>query len=87
LPVITTAHNGASELLADGREGRVIQDANDVDALTLALLELAEPEVRANMRPHALALASRCSFERNVDEVERVYREIAGRPSWRRRSA
>ncbi len=87
LPVITTIHNGASELLADGREGRVIQDADDVDALTLALLELAEPEVRASMRPHAFALASRCSFDRNVDEVEKVYREIAGRPDLRRRSA
>lgn len=87
LPVITTAHNGASELLTDGREGRIIQDANDVDALTLALLELAEPEVRANMGPHALALASRCTFDRNVDEVEKVYMEMAGRPNLRRRSA
>lgn len=87
LPVITTAHNGAAELLTDGREGRVIQDADDLDALTLALLELGEPEVRASMRQHALALASRCSFDRNVDEVEKVYMEIAGRPNWRRRGA
>jgi hypothetical protein len=29
------------------------------------------------MRLHALALATRCSFERNVDELENVYAEIA----------
>ena len=77
LPVITTRQNGASELLTDGREGRVITDADDTRALTGALLELADPEVRTRMRCHALELASRCSFERNVDEIEKVYAEIA----------
>ncbi|MGA2597634.1 MAG: glycosyltransferase family 4 protein [Bryobacteraceae bacterium] len=77
LPVITTRQNGASELLTDGREGRVIPDADDTRALTEALLELADPEVRTRMRCHALELASRCSFERNVDAIEKVYAEIA----------
>ena len=77
LPVITTRQNGASELLTDGREGRLIREAGDIEALTGALLELADPEVRTRMRCHALELASRCSFERNVDAIEKVYAEIA----------
>jgi UDP-glucose:(heptosyl)LPS alpha-1,3-glucosyltransferase len=79
LPVITTRHNGAAELLTDGREGRLIQHADDTEALARALIELADPEVRARMSLDALELTSRCSFERNVDEVERVYAEAAQR--------
>ena len=79
LPVITTRHNGAAELLTDGREGRLIQHADDTDALAGALIELADPEVRARMSLNALELTSRCSFERNVDEVEKVYAEAAQR--------
>ena len=87
LPVITTRHNGAAELLTNGREGRVIQEADDTGALTEALIELADPEVRERMRLHALTLASRCTFERNVDELENVYMEIAERSNRRRRNA
>jgi UDP-glucose:(heptosyl)LPS alpha-1,3-glucosyltransferase len=77
LPVITTRHNGAAELLADGLEGRVIQEADDIHALGQALIELAQPDVQARMRPAAVALGLRCSFERNVDQLEKVYAEIA----------
>jgi UDP-glucose:(heptosyl)LPS alpha-1,3-glucosyltransferase len=87
LPVITTRHNGAAELLTSGREGRVIQQADDTGALTEALIELADPAVRARMRLHTLALASRCTFERNVDELENVYMEIGERSNLRRRNA
>jgi UDP-glucose:(heptosyl)LPS alpha-1,3-glucosyltransferase len=87
LPVITTRHNGASELLTDGREGRVIPDADELHALAQSLIELADPEVRARMRIHALELASRRGFERNVEEVESLYAEAAERSHRRRRSA
>jgi UDP-glucose:(heptosyl)LPS alpha-1,3-glucosyltransferase len=79
LPVITTRHNGAAELLTDGREGRLIDHADDTDALARALIELSDPEVRARMSLRALELTSRCSFERNVDEVEKVYAEAVER--------
>jgi UDP-glucose:(heptosyl)LPS alpha-1,3-glucosyltransferase len=75
LPVITTKSNGASELLTDGREGRIIEKAEDIPALTTALLELANPDVRARRREHALELAGRCGLERNVSELEKVYAE------------
>jgi UDP-glucose:(heptosyl)LPS alpha-1,3-glucosyltransferase len=79
LPVITTCHNGAAELLTDGREGRVIRDAGDVGALRDALIELAEPSVRKHMGNGARALAASHTFEHNVDELERVYGEILER--------
>jgi len=79
LPVITTRHNGAAELLTDGREGRLIDQADNIDALARALIELAGPEVRGKMSLHALDLTSRCSFERNVNEIEKVYAEAVER--------
>jgi UDP-glucose:(heptosyl)LPS alpha-1,3-glucosyltransferase len=36
-PVVTTAHNGAADLFADGRHGRVVPAAGDVTALAGAL--------------------------------------------------
>jgi len=80
LPVITTRQNGASELLTDGQEGRIIDRADDVQALQAALLELADSDVRDRMRLKALELASHCTFERNVDELENVYAEVLQRP-------
>jgi UDP-glucose:(heptosyl)LPS alpha-1,3-glucosyltransferase len=86
LPVITTRQNGASELLTDGQEGRVIDRADDVPALQAALLELADFDVRNRMRQKALELVSRCTFERNVDELENVYAEVIERPRQMRAS-
>jgi UDP-glucose:(heptosyl)LPS alpha-1,3-glucosyltransferase len=80
LPVITTRQNGASELLTDGQEGRIIEQADDLPALQAALLELADSAVRDRMRSKALELASRCTLERNVDELERLYAEVLRRP-------
>jgi UDP-glucose:(heptosyl)LPS alpha-1,3-glucosyltransferase len=80
LPVITTRQNGAAELLTNGDEGRILDRADDVAALRDALLELADSEVRDRMRAKALELASHCTFEHNVDELENVYAEFLRRP-------
>lgn len=79
LPVITTRANGVADLLVDGREGRIVDAAWDIDALAAALAELSRPEVRARMAVHALETAARNDFPNNVDAVERVYAEVAGR--------
>ena len=54
LPVITTRSNGVADLLTDGREGRIVDDAGDIDALARALVELCDPDVRAGMAVHAV---------------------------------
>jgi UDP-glucose:(heptosyl)LPS alpha-1,3-glucosyltransferase len=79
LPVITTAQNGAADLLADGREGCILKHAGDGPALTEAILRMADFKVRADAGGRALELASRCTFERNVEEIEKVYRESLAR--------
>ena len=79
LPVITTRSNGVADLLTDGREGRIIGSAGDIDALAASLEELSRPEVRQRMAVHAVETAARHDFQHNVDEVERVYDEVLHR--------
>lgn len=79
LPAITTRANGVADLLTDGREGRIIGSAGDIDALAASLAELARPEIRKRMAAHALETAMRHDFRHNVDAVERVYAEVVHR--------
>lgn len=79
LPVITTRTNGVAELLADGREGRIIGSAGDIDSLTAALVELSRPDIRQRMARHAAETAARHDFQTNVHAVERIYAEVLQR--------
>lgn len=79
VPAITTRTNGASELIAHGVDGLVIDSAADVEALSAALSELACADTRSRMSAHARQAAMAYDFTRNVEGIECVYREIAGR--------
>ena len=81
VPVITTRTNGASELIADGLDGRIIDMADDVDALAAALVELAVPATRARISAHARRTAETHDFSRNVDRIEQLYHEVVRLPS------
>ncbi len=58
LPVITTAQNGASELLSDGREGYVLTAPDAGDELIAALDHLADDATRRAMAARRLSWAS-----------------------------
>jgi UDP-glucose:(heptosyl)LPS alpha-1,3-glucosyltransferase len=81
VPVITTRTNGASELITDGLDGRIIDMADDVDALAAALVELAVPATRARISAHARRTAETHDFSRNVDRIEQLYHEVVRLPS------
>jgi UDP-glucose:(heptosyl)LPS alpha-1,3-glucosyltransferase len=79
LPVMTTRANGASELLTHDDEGYIIESAADIQAIGKALMDLALPENRARLGPRARQTAEVYDVTRNVDQIERVYREVAAR--------
>lgn len=85
LPVVTTGHNGAAELLTEGKDGHVVADPGDVDTLATRLLRLMDPETRLAMGTAARRTAERHSWSRNCKAVLDLYREIAG--AERRRAA
>ena len=49
LPVITTSHNGASEIMLDGRAGFVLEDPGDWETLAAHLRVLVDPAPRFRM--------------------------------------
>ena len=79
VPAITTRTNGASELLTHGRDALIIDSAADVEALAAALAELTCADTRARMSVAARQAAVDHDFARNVEGIEGVYKEIAGR--------
>ena len=74
LPVVTTAANGASEVIAEGREGFVAARADDEDALARAINALADPALRAGMGGCARKRAESLSPAAHVEALIPILR-------------
>lgn len=81
VPAISTAYNGASDLIdrGDGSQtcGRVIANPADASELAGAIAELADPAERARCAAATVGLADRLSMKVHVDRMEQVLRECA----------
>jgi UDP-glucose:(heptosyl)LPS alpha-1,3-glucosyltransferase len=88
LPVITTAMNGAGELITPGREGFVVPSPDSIEAISEALERLVDDGQRAIMARHARALGQAQSLDLHVERVLRVFEEVAAdkRPLLRKRA-
>lgn len=76
LPVISTALNGATEIMADGVHGFVLPDPRDVEALRDRYLQLLSPKTRAAMSSACFTLRPELSQERHVDKLISIYEGI-----------
>jgi UDP-glucose:(heptosyl)LPS alpha-1,3-glucosyltransferase len=72
LPVITTKQNGAAEIMADGREGFVLESRDD-PLLIDRMKQLLDPQLRKRMSEAALALRPKLSQEQHVDRLLEIY--------------
>jgi len=77
LPVITTACNGAGELMTEGREGFVVAGPDSRDALAGAMDRMAEDGARRAMGDQARRLGREQSFDRHVSRLISVFEEVA----------
>jgi len=77
LPVITTAFNGAAEVMHDGREGFVIDTPNNVGLWARRIEDLASPDLHERMSANALKLRDQISMSRHVGELEALFNEIS----------
>ncbi len=69
VPVVTTAACGGAELITSGRNGFIVTDAREVDAIAEAIASVAAPSRRALMSA-AAAETGRCfDFEAHADAV------------------
>lgn len=74
LPVITTAMNGASEVIEHGKSGAILEEPSG-EAVAHAVLPFLDANVRAAAARHARAVAEARPFAVNVNETLRVLME------------
>jgi UDP-glucose:(heptosyl)LPS alpha-1,3-glucosyltransferase len=76
LPVITTRCNGAGELIAEGREGFVIDTPDAHAPLADALDRLADDPARRVMSAHAARLGRAQSFDNHAARLIELFEEV-----------
>lgn len=77
LPVVTTARNGAGELITPGREGFVVEHPDAIEPLADALDRLTDDDARAAMSKRAEALGREQSFDRHVGQLVDLFGRVA----------
>lgn len=77
LPVVTTACNGAGELITEGREGFVVESPEATTALADAFDRLAVDSNRRAMSEQAAKLGRAQSFDRHVACLIALFEEVA----------
>ena len=77
IPSITTAWNGAGEVLGDGA-GVVVPSPDHVDAVAIAMAQLADPDQRHLASDACLRISDRLSMARHVEQLIEVYKEVLG---------
>lgn len=80
LPVITTACNGAGEVLSAGYDGFVVPSPDDVPALAHAIESLTDDAVRRRMSVSAEATGLDQSFDRHVTRLIDFLEDVIGWP-------
>ena len=78
-PILCTAFGGATTVIEDGRNGRIIANDGDIAKLADAMLDCATPERHALLKAEAERLSSRFSLEAMLDLTESLYLRLAGR--------
>lgn len=76
LPVITTKHNGVSEIITDGQEGFIVDDPKNIELLAERIQQLLNKERRRKFSRAARARAEEFSFEHTCQNLVQVYEEV-----------
>jgi UDP-glucose:(heptosyl)LPS alpha-1,3-glucosyltransferase len=72
LPSITTAYNGAAEMLAEGA-GVTVASPNDAEGVLAAMDAMNDPDRRAECSAACLRIAPRLSMDRHVEQLLEAY--------------
>jgi UDP-glucose:(heptosyl)LPS alpha-1,3-glucosyltransferase len=78
LPVIISACVGAKDLVENGRNGFIVEDAGAAGAAVERVGLLLEDGLRARMGEEAFRTAGRHTWDRMAAEVEGIYAELLG---------
>lgn len=81
VPCITTALNGASEVMLDGVHGFVVPGPDNVQILAERVSRMRDADLRARMSSAAAALAPKLTMTRHVDEMIELYDHLLAKRS------
>ena len=76
LPVITTKSNGAAEIIEEGENGYIIEDARDIEGIAQKISLLLSKEKREEMRNHAAISAKKYTIAKNARRTCALYEKI-----------
>jgi UDP-glucose:(heptosyl)LPS alpha-1,3-glucosyltransferase len=77
LPVITTSTNGFAEIIVSGIHGEIIDRADNVSALHLAIEKWMDPHRRESARELCTQVAHQFTMEKNVEQTLKVLQKLA----------
>jgi len=76
VPVISTAMNGACEIMTEGVHGFVLQDPRDVESLRKRYRAMMDDSARRAMSMACVQLRGKLSQDQHVDRLIEVYRSL-----------
>ncbi|VTS00479.1 glycosyltransferase family 4 protein [Tuwongella immobilis] len=79
LPVVTTAFNGASELMHPGEDGFVVETPHDHAGIAQAMTRLCDPSFRAAAASKARQTGQSWTFEQHYQGLLRMFQDVAVR--------
>ena len=76
VPVISTAFNGACEIMTSGTHGFVMDDPADVASLATAMETMTDDSRRHGMASAALSLRPALAYQRHLDTLLAIYARV-----------
>lgn len=76
LPVITTRHCGAADIIQHRQNGLIVETPESSEEVAENINHLFDPTVRQSMGQNGRALAEQFSPEKNTREMLKTYQEI-----------
>jgi UDP-glucose:(heptosyl)LPS alpha-1,3-glucosyltransferase len=77
LPVVTTAANGAAEIIQERQAGIIVQNPADIPALGQALQDLRDPVRREGMGRRGVEASTSFTWEAHTKELIQLFEEVA----------
>ena len=76
LPIITSRNCGVAEIIISKKEGIILEEPSDVEAIAEAIDYLMASEVRESMGKSARLLAEKFTQGRNADKMLKIYQKL-----------
>lgn len=77
LPVITTAANGAAEIVEQGEAGVVVHDPTNIESLAQAIQVLRDTTRREEMARRALEASSKLTWKAHAEALIQLFQEVS----------